>query len=259
MVKEGPKSPPNGDQIDRDSFEPVYAQLANIIMRLIEDGTFRPGDQLPSEAQLCRRYEISPMTVRRSINILADQGLVSTAQGRGTYVNQLTLSKATFQLTELERLLTDGVETDIKLLDVRVVSADDKVARKLGIKSGESTIYIRRLLKRDGKPVFYHRAYLIYDPKRPIVEAELDVTSLLGLFSQSDNALLKHGEINIEAAILNDEEGDLLGCTPPAAAFILEHIFYGFDNKPISWGWFIFRSDQLRFSTHIGIGQSGKE
>jgi GntR family transcriptional regulator len=67
-------------KIDRESYEPAYVQLANLLRRQIVDGVFRPGDQLPSVAQLCRRYGISPMTVRRSINLLADQGVVSTAR-----------------------------------------------------------------------------------------------------------------------------------------------------------------------------------
>ena len=90
------------DFIDRGSYEPAYVQLANILRRQISEGLFRPGDQLPSEAQLCRRYEVSPMTVRRSINLLADQDVVSTAQGRGTFVKALELSAASFDLQELQ-------------------------------------------------------------------------------------------------------------------------------------------------------------
>ena len=90
------------EQIDREAFEPAYSQLANILRRKIATGEFRPGDQLPSEAQLCRQYEISPMTVRRSINILADQGVINTAQGRGTFVKPLEWSTAQFDLRELQ-------------------------------------------------------------------------------------------------------------------------------------------------------------
>ena len=92
MVKEGPAPPPDSNQIDRTSDEPAYAQLADIIRRQIGEGVFRPGEQLPSEAKLCQRFGISPMTVRRSINLLADQGVVNTAQGRGTFVKPLALS-----------------------------------------------------------------------------------------------------------------------------------------------------------------------
>lgn len=250
---EGPPHTSDQEVIDRDSYEPAYIQLANILRGKIAQGAFRPGDQLPSEAQLCRRFGISPMTVRRSINLLSDQGVVSTAQGRGTFVKPLELSTAIFDLQELQDFFANGAPTDIKLLDVRVVSADERTARKLEISQGDPTIYIRRLFSRAGYPIFYHRAYLIYDPTRPIVEAEMDVTSLQGLFAHGDNTLLKHGQLKIEATLMNAEEAALLQSALPAAAFLLEHLFYDYDNQPISWGWFIFRSDRLRFTTQVGI------
>jgi GntR family transcriptional regulator len=253
MARQAPPPPATQDQINRDLEEPAYSQLANILRRQIAEGTFRPGDQLPSEAQLCRRYGISPMTVRRTINLLADQGVVSTAQGRGTFVKSLELSTAIFDLQELQDLFANVTAADVKLLDVRVVSADERAARKLKISVGDPTIYIRRLYTSEGEPVFYHRAYLIYDPTRPIVEAELDVTSLQGLFASGDNSLLKRGLLNIEAVLMNVEEAELLKAPTPAPAFYLEHLFFDFDECPLSWGWFIFRSDRLRFSTQVGI------
>ncbi|MBU2468440.1 MAG: GntR family transcriptional regulator, partial [Proteobacteria bacterium] len=56
------------EQIDSESYEPAYSQLVNILRRQIAAGLFRPANVLPSEAELCRRYKISPMTVRRAIN-----------------------------------------------------------------------------------------------------------------------------------------------------------------------------------------------
>lgn len=249
------KSPTYTDIIDRSSYEPAYSQLANILRRKIADGEYRPGDQLPSEAELCRLYDVSPMTVRRSINLLSDQDVVSTAQGRGTFVRALELGTATFDLQTLQELFTHDSGTVIKLLDVRIVTADQRTIRKLQLEEGQNVIYIRRLLTRDEDPVFYHRAYLIYDPKRPIVEAEMDVTSLQGLFTNTSNTMLKFGDLRIEATLLTDEECRILHTPAPAAGFYLEHLFYDFDDKPTSWGWFICRSDQLSFSTRIGLDE----
>jgi DNA-binding GntR family transcriptional regulator len=240
-------------QIDRDSYQPAYVQLADILRSQIASGVFRPGDQLPSEAQLCRRYDISPMTVRRSINLLADQGVVSTAQGRGTFVKALEVGNATFGLRELQDLFNQGPASSIRLLDARVVSADERTARKLGLPLGAPTIYIRRLFSRQDVPVFYHRAYLVYDPTRPIVEAEMDVTSLQGLFTGGENSLLKRGQLTIEATLMREEEAALLKKELPAAAFYLEHVFFGFDNCPISWGWFVIPSECLHLIANVGI------
>ncbi len=241
------------EYIDRAAYEPAYVQLANILRRQIAAGIYRPGDRLPSEAQLCESYEVSPMTVRRSINLLLDQGVVSTAQGRGTFVRALELGMATFDLQDLVRLFNQDGGTTVKLLDVRIVLADERIARNLGLNVNDRTIFLRRLLTKGNEALFYHRAYLVFDPTRPIVEAEMDVTSLRGLFAGTENALLKGGELTITATLMSADESQILQTPLPAAAFHLEHHFFDFDDQPISWGWFICRSDRLRFSTRVGI------
>lgn len=236
--------------IDRDSIEPAYAQLAGILRQSMAEGLLRPGDQLPSEAQLVERYGVSPMTVRRALNLLADQGVVIAEQGRGTFVKPVTMSAATFQLGQLDCLFRNAV---VQLLEAHIVTASERVARKLRIPEGKRAIYIRRLLWNEGKPAFYHREYLVYDPTRPIVEAELEVTALQQLFSGSSGALLKYGDIHVEATLLNEEEARLLQVSPPMAAFCFEHLFHDFENRPVSWGWFIGRADRLRFATQVGL------
>lgn len=239
--------------VDKGSYEPAYLQLANILMRQISEGVYRPGDLLPSETQLVRLYGISPMTVRRSINLLSDKGVVTAEQGKGTFVKHLELSAAKFDLQELQDLLSNGDDADVKLLDVVVIMANEKIANKLKIPLNAPTIYIRRLFKENGQPIFYHRAYLVYDPRRPIVEAEMDVTTLKGLFMHNENTLLKRGQLTIDSVMMNEEEAELLHTNIPSAAFLLEHLFLDFNDRPVSWGWFIFRSDSLHFTTQVGI------
>ena len=239
--------------IDRSAYEPAYAQLASILRHSMAAGILRPGDQLPSEAQLCERYGVSSMTVRRAINTLVDQGIVIAEQGRGTFVKPIAMGEAVFQLRELQDLFDDTERTTVSILETRIVKADERVARKLAIKSGQRTVYIRRILRRDGQPALYHREYLIYDPLRPIVEAELEVTALQHLFSGAGETILKRGEISMEATLLTDEEARLLQASQPMAALNFEHLFYDFDDAPISWGWFIGRADFLRFTTQVGL------
>jgi len=239
--------------IDKASYEPAYLQLANILRQNVATGRLRPGDQLPSESQLCDRYGVSPMTVRRAINLLADQGVVVAEQGRGTFVKPVAMGAAAFQLAELQTLLSDPDRTSVRLLETRIVTASERIARKLAIPIGQRTIYIRRLLRLDNEPVLYHREYLIYDPTRPIVESEMEVTALQRLFSGAGATILKRGDLSVEATILTDEEARLLCAPQPLAAFCLEHLFYDFDDKPISWGRFIGRADRLRFTTRVGL------
>lgn len=239
--------------IDRESYEPAYAQLVRILIGQIAAGVFRPGDRLPSEAQLCERYGVSPMTVRRVVNILADQGLVTTERGRGTFVRPLELGTATFDLDRFQQLFRDEDQSTVKLLETRITSATERVARKLSIEAGDRTVFIRRLIFRSKEPMLLHREHVIYDPSRPIVEAEMEVTALRGLFSGGGGSDLKRGDLTIETTILTEEEAALLHSETGVPAFRLEHIFYDFDDQPVSWGWFICSGDRLRFTATIGF------
>ena len=239
--------------IDRSSYEPAYAQLVNILRRQIAMGVFRPGDRLPSESQLCQRYQVSSMTVRRVINILVEQGVVIAEQGRGTFVKPLELGTAAFHLDELQRLFRDEAYTTGKLLEARITSASERTSRKLDIEIRQRTVFIRRLISQGETPVMYHREHLVYDPTRPIIEAEMEVTSLRGLFDGGGESTLKRGDLTIDATVLTEEEAQLLQSTIATAAFRVEHIFYDFDDRPVSWGWFISPGDRLRFTTTVGV------
>lgn len=238
--------------IDRNSYEPAYAQLVRILLGQIAAGAFRPGDRLPSEAQLCERYGVSPMTVRRVVNILADQGVVIAEQGRGTFVKPLELGTATFDLDGLRQLFREGQST-VRLLEARITSATERTARKLTIDVGDRTVFIRRLIFQGENPILLHREHVIYAPSRPLVEAEMEVTALRGLFSGHGGSDLKRGDLAIDATVLTREEAALLHSEVGAPAFRLEHIFYDFDDRPVSWGWFIGSGDRLRFTATMGI------
>lgn len=93
--------------IDRRAYAPAYAQLAHILRSQIAAGLLPPGAQLPSTAQLCERYQVSAMTVRRAIRILVDQGVIRTQPGRGTFVQAVVLGLGP-RLAELQSLGSTG-------------------------------------------------------------------------------------------------------------------------------------------------------
>jgi GntR family transcriptional regulator len=238
-------------RIDREAFEPPYHQLAGILRGEIATGILRPGDRLPSETQLCEQYGVSPMTARRALTILLDEGLVTAARGRGTFVKPLVLGTATFGLHALEELF-DRERTSVRFLSVKTSPATERISRRLSVPAGSKAISIRRLLLRNDAPVAYHREYLVFDPSRPIVEAEMGITSLQGLFDGTGETVLKRGNLAIQATVLTPEEAQLLRESTGSGAFRIEHTFFDFEERPVSWGWFIVPGVYLQFHATIG-------
>lgn len=241
-----------GRQIKRSLKEPAYLQLADIIKEQISVGVYRSGDRLPSESQLREKYNLSPMTIRRAITMLIEKGVVHTVQGLGTFVNTIKLQKATFGLGQIFEIFEGNDTIRIKILEAAIVKADETIAHRLDCPVDTNTIHIRRLFTNDKEPVFYHYEFLIYDPRRPLIEGELQINALIDLFSGGDESDLKWGKIRVSAAILTDEESSRLKRPPGSAAMHLEHTFFDHEDQKISWGVFVCSADKFHLNTTVG-------
>lgn len=73
-------------QLDFRSGQPIYMQLVEQISKLVKEGELKPGDQLPTVRQLAAELRVNFNTVARAYRLLDEAGLISTQQGRGTYI-----------------------------------------------------------------------------------------------------------------------------------------------------------------------------
>jgi GntR family transcriptional regulator len=78
----------NGMQIKIDfrSDQPIYAQITEQIRQMVANGELKEGDQLPTVRQLATELRVNFNTVARAYRLLDEVGLISTQQGRGTYI-----------------------------------------------------------------------------------------------------------------------------------------------------------------------------
>ena len=67
-----------------------YETIAQDIQSHIEDGALAPNDKLPTVVDLCERYGVSKITVKRAFEILTERGLIASKRGSGTYVKNTT-------------------------------------------------------------------------------------------------------------------------------------------------------------------------
>lgn len=73
-------------EIDHEGPVPPYRQLAAILKARIDRGDWAPGRAIPAESRLVQEYGVARSTVRRSIAVLVEQGIVFVVAQRGTYV-----------------------------------------------------------------------------------------------------------------------------------------------------------------------------
>ena len=136
------------------------------------------------------------MTVRRALTILENQGLISGEKGRGMFARSLDLSDSTFRLDSPTGEWLDE-SAEIRLLSASMTRADEKVAAMLHVPPGERVIYLRRLVLYEGSPAMYHTEYITYDPRRPFVESQLQLTSLHAFLDSGRAQRFPRGELTL--------------------------------------------------------------
>ena len=76
-------------QLDFHSGLPIYIQIVEQIQQRIVSGTLKPGDQLPTVRALAEELRVNFNTVARAYRVLDEARIISTQQGRGTYITQI--------------------------------------------------------------------------------------------------------------------------------------------------------------------------
>jgi GntR family transcriptional regulator len=131
---------------------PLYERVESVLAGDIADGGLPPETQLLPEDGLVERFKVSRTTVRKAIQNLIERGLVEVRRGKGTFVTQ---PRITQELTELTGFVEDmqalGRHPTARLLDKRIVAADDTVAHHLTLAPRTLVVRLQRVRLADGK------------------------------------------------------------------------------------------------------------
>lgn len=96
---------------------PIYLQIAELLARQIKAGYWRKGERLPTEAELSESLNVAVGTLRKSLALLQDQGVLERKQGSGTYVKQVAGTQQIYELFRLELHTGPGLPT-ARIVDV---------------------------------------------------------------------------------------------------------------------------------------------
>lgn len=146
--------------------QPLYAALASVLARDIQEGKYPASSILPSEKELCELYGVSRHTVRQAVRDIRDRGLVSSHRGIGTVVRDPQGRQSVFSaVNSVDDLLQFVGTTEMHALSVREVTVGEELARTLQFKPGlllSEAAFLRKA-PGDALPMSY---LLIYVPPR---------------------------------------------------------------------------------------------
>jgi len=202
---------------------PLYHVVASDLRNKINEGVWPPESRLPNEAELCKRYGVSRITVRHAVAILVSEGLVVRSQGSGTFVRGATITAGLRGLSSFtEEMSAQGVKSGGTVLEKKVASATEEQALALGVPEGAPLLELRRLRTGDEAPIGIQTAFLPLGRFPGLETEDLENVSLYGLLQASYGVGLLEAIETFRIGRVRAADARLLGVAPQSPAFIVE-------------------------------------
>jgi len=230
----------------------MYVQIEEHLKQRIQQGEFLVGTAIPSERELTEMFGVSRMTVRQSITNMVNSGLLYREKGRGTFVAAPKVEQPLSGLTSFtEDMLSRGMTPSNRLISFEKMMPYVDVAQKLRLGEGEEVFLVKRIRYADDKPMAIEKTYL---PVKLVPSLDKDaLTGSIYSFIEKDSQMtIGHAMQRMEAALVNEEDADLLQIEVPSAILIIERISYLTNGLPFEIVRSSYRADRYQFLSEIG-------
>jgi GntR family transcriptional regulator len=191
------------------AYAPRYREIEQALRSRI--ASLRPGQRLPSDADLCAEFSVSRMTARHAMAQLADEGLVRRDPGRGTFVAEPpTHRRATFLMTFSHEMRRQGREPSSHIVRRLRRQPSDSERGDLRVRNGDDVVELRRVRLADNQPVAVETAVLSLECAPVVLGVDLENGSLHEALILA-GIVPSRGKASIGAEAAGSDDAVLLG------------------------------------------------
>ncbi len=193
----------------------------------------KPGDGLPSDAELVAEFGVSRMTARNAMQRLAEEGLLVRLPGRGSYVAEPPAHRRADRLMTFSREMERrGRVPTSRLLAREVRSSTPAEAVALDVAPGDPVVVLRRLRCADDEPMAVENAILERGTAPVVMAADLVTGSLHGALSAAGYHL-RRGTGTIVAEPATHDDARLLGVRPGEPLLVERRVILDGHARPV--------------------------
>lgn len=231
---------------------PLYVQIRDRLRREILDGTYQVHERLPSENEMMGVFGVSRITIRQALRDLHNEGLVFSAQGKGTFVSK---PKAVQNVQRLEgfgeAMAAQGYEASARVLSIQQLKAPKAVAAALDLQSGDDeAIEVKRVRYLNRSPVCIENSYFPMDIGRKMFSLDLS-GDIFPLLENLFGVALGGADISLDAILADEEAQQYLNLKTGEAILRVERLTHNRDGRPVDFEYLCYRGDSFKYQFRV--------
>jgi GntR family transcriptional regulator len=241
--------------LQRESIIPLYYQLMEILIDQIETGLLNPGDPIPSENELCRKYGVSKNTVLQAIQALVNKKLVFRARGKGTYVTNPKITQSiTLMLSFSSEMVGLNGSLKNRSIESKQMPALPAIARHLGIAESAPIYHIQILREAQGNPIALQTSFLPSDLCPGLIDTPFEEGSLFRTLQHRYGIQIDTVRETFHAVKSDAYEAKLLEIRIGDPLVLLERISSNKGGRVIELVRTLLRGDRCKFDIELKRG-----
>jgi GntR family transcriptional regulator len=210
-----------------------------------------PGDQLPSERELCEEYDVSRTTVRDAVGRLVSDGLLVRVPGKGTFVAERQIRSRLHLASFHEDMRRLGFTPTTVVFSAEIADPPAATTAALGLRARDRAYHVRRLLLADQAPVGLDDAWYHAGELPGLLQQDLK-GSIYEAVDTHFGKRLDRAEQTVRAVAADEVVATLLGIPPDSPVFLFDRTsFHGDTALEHTRSW--YRSDRYELQMSLGI------
>lgn len=243
---------------------PLHEQISGRLREEIRTGALPPDSQLPSEKELCRRFDVSRVTVRRALQTLEADGLIYRRQGLGSFVCDRRMAQGLVRLTDFAQDLSRaGLEASSRVLYQEHEACPSTVADRLGVEPATRILRLDRLRLGDGVPIALDRTWIPLYYAQLLDGHDLSSETLYQVLEREYGIPALSGRYRITARSADPTIAEALGVPAGEALLVIERTTRTVGERALYFQRRHYRSDRLVYELELArdpddIGPGGE-
>ena len=187
---------------------PLYEQVKQFIIDGIRSQEWRPGDKLPSEHELTRRFGISRMTINRALRELTSEGVVRRVGGLGSFVAERKPPTMLFEVRDVAREISErGNSYECHVIAQEALTLSPHQAAQLQLPSGRRMFHSSLIHLENGVPLQLEERWVNPELVPDYLELDFHQTTA---FSRLSKVAISEVEHRISAVLPEQHDIDML-------------------------------------------------
>jgi GntR family transcriptional regulator len=237
-------------QIDKNSRIPLYSQLFDILAADIEKN-LKENDQIPSERDICEKYDVSRSTVRQTMAELEKEGYINKIHGKGTFVTPKRVNQDLIKFYSFtEEMKKIGKNPTSKVLEFQILEPDSNISKKLQVNEDELLYKFIRVRLADDTPMMLETTYIPYNRFPGLTKEHLSREALYDILQNRFNTNISMAEETFTPILANEEEAKLLNMPVNIPSLKIERFTFE-DNSLIEYTISIARGDKFKYRVKL--------